>query len=66
MVWNIVFSYINNEITGIGYGGIESSVIISCVFVKKVKVAVVRAVQMLAPRSRETPQKRMRVKFRNT
>lgn len=43
MVWNVIFSYINNEITGVGYGRIASSVIMSCVVVKKVEVAVIHA-----------------------
>lgn len=50
MVWNVVFSNINNEITGVGYRGIESSVVISCVVVKKVKVGVVHPMQLSVPR----------------
>lgn len=51
VVWNIVFSNINKEITGFGYSGIESFLINSCIVVKQVGVAVVRPTigQLSAP-----------------
>lgn len=40
MVWNIVFAYIDKEIASLGKGSVTSSLVISCIVIKKVKAGI--------------------------
>lgn len=40
MVWNIVFAYIDKEIASLGEGRVTSSLVISCIVIKKVKAGI--------------------------